>query len=377
MSSTINSDSSRDPEFPAVLAADLWGDEIPAGEHAAWLAMTLEKREIALRRSAAIASVLSSSASASEAALEAEVSLPRFYSLLRAWKRSRSLGAIVPHTKSRGRNRTQTPPEVESLAREFVSDHPSLTHEALAKAIVERLPGVVSLSKARRVVAKEKVRRNRLDLGGANGFGRQLLIDRSALGLEIRRADGVLDYAVFAAVADVATGYIIGHAVGTTQAGGAGLQLDATSMAITNLLAEPTPPESVLAMSVDRVVVALDSENPLERLEEAKRIYQLGGEFEPVISPGTRPVGIRLNRLISGRLGGLKLRPSSTFATLNKRLPEDNGETAPGLSLHDAMEVVRVAVVKHNEQIARSERSPVNDVDLIVARLRLLVHVWS
>jgi transposase len=372
--STQNSDRASASSLPDDLAGRLWPDGMPSTDRAIWLSLSPERRVIALRRASAIDLIETSGAKAADAAEHAQISVPRFYSLVRAWKRNRSLADIVPHAAKRDRNTDRTSDEVRSAVRGLVETHPSLTQESIAKAASDRLDGAVSLSKLRRVVAQEKARRRRDRLGGDKGFGKEVLIDRSALDLLVRRADGVLDYAVFAAVLDVATNLVLAHAVGDTKEGGHGLQLEALK-SVAGFDTGSDDQEVSETGPVPRIIMMPDAEGAFERLSQVGRMRSLGDGFEPLGNEGRRSVGIKLSRMLGGRIGQIRLRPGHTFAEPAGRLPAEE-EGASVLSMGEACHLVSAAVVDHNERTMGDELDTTTPKGL-VDRFVKLAKVWN
>jgi len=360
--------------FPDELAHRMWPDGPTPRERSAWLSMTAQKREKAVRRARAIDQVLSSQASAKEAATEAGVSLPQFYALIRAWKDTGSLLDIVPHVSGRASGENRTPPEVVRLVGNLVREHPETTQENLAKAIVSKMSRAVSLSKARQLVADEKVRQRRMKLGGKSGYGQHLLVDRSAIGLKVERDTETLDYVVVAAIVDYATGSILGHAVGTSRFGGDGLQRQAVQSAITNLSASgltPTGNETPKIMTVPNNI------DPFYRLAEIGRLKGLGEEFELIEERGERGVGVELKRLLSGNIERMRLLPSLTFAVSAGSPANNSLDDPPPLALDEAREVIDSGIEAHNATIAETIGIPTAFPSTLPERLTALAQAWS
>lgn len=285
-----------------------WADEPPADQAALWaLASPSDRAVVARRLRAALAYEAAGNTDALAHAAKAGVSLDRFNSIMRAWRRERSLTSLLPQLRRRSKAPAAVPEGIEAAAAAALTaaDRGGLSREDVAKALRLDFPSR-SLSWIRRLVARTARDVVRAELGGAAGFGRRIVVDSSALPLplqvgELDEADEVsVEWAVAAFVWDAATGYVLGRAVGPAPAD-FDLHVAAAEDAADRLrrmrLRGPDG-TAVIATTVPR-----GRYDAMETLRIVRRLLELGAEVPSVSAGG------ELLTETGGRFGSLALRP--------------------------------------------------------------------
>lgn len=337
--------------FGKELADQVWPKGVPDTEVATWLALAPDRRAIALKRVQAISDYESAgSRDAKRFAEQADVSLARFYPLLRKWAEARSISALVPYAGKRTtRSIARADQEVLDTVKNLVAEHPEASQETLARALFDQFKGRASLSYLRRLIAAERAADTRKELGGDAGFGKTVLIDASALDLIVKVAPDLFDWVTVGIVVDVATGMILGHATGRTASAG-DLQGDASRHAVV-AVSKLELPLADGNVEPKFVVVVPHTGNPIALLREVARLHRVEGDIQIVESRGTRHVGEHLKRAVGKRIGRLELRPRFTYGAEDGRTPaEEEGERA--VDPEAAELIVSLAIAEHNASVA-------------------------
>lgn len=316
------------------LLLKVWPKGADSLEEDIWFILDERRREQAVKRIRALIDYEAGDADVAKSAERAGVSVPRFYGILRAWRESPSLAAVVPHAKFRrrpaaaqheesvsvssgqrmesGKGSLETRRRAKSLVRDALLSAPDATIQRVTRAVASQLGSAApSMSALRQLVTDERGVLTREALGGPSGFGRRLLIDYSAVSIPME-VDGGVRWAPASFVVDIATQIILGAAIGADVAI---LPFRAARSATDYLeslrISEAEIQENVLA----KVDLVLSSENPVDMLRAMQRAREVDGLT--LIPTNPTRVGTMLLEAIGSKLGGLKLMPkyvSNDFA---------------------------------------------------------------
>lgn len=292
----------------------IWPGEPPEDQLALWAGMSHAHRAKASKRLAAISAYeAGGSRNAADHVDPDDLSLPRFYSILSAWRRDRSLLSLVPQARRRAPRAFVPPPGIEAAAAQAVSDQPDSSLEAIAKTLRERFSEQVSLSWTRKLVARARRDFERELAGGATGFASRMIVDSTALPLPLRPVgsdgasdaeaddrEGAFEWAVTALVWDAATGYVLGRALDRAPADMA-LHAAAASDASARLRSMKSDADP----QVEPVVVTTI---PLDALETLRLLADLSSNGVEVVHSARAP-GSELMKAFDGRIGRLDFRP--------------------------------------------------------------------
>lgn len=360
-----------DNPSPEDLAAR-WLASMPKDQFAVWAGMSQVHRALAVKR---LASVLAYEAGGARNASKyvdvEELSLPRFHSILRAWRLEKSLFALVPQARRRAPRAFTPPAGIEDAAIEMVQERPDSSLEAIAKALHERFDQP-SLSWKRRLVARVRRDFERELAGGRNGFASRVVVDSAALPLPLLPADydtaTVLhdgdqdveyDWAVSAFVWDAATGVVLGHAMNRAPAN---MHLHASAARAASAVLRGMPAEATTADkgTVPVIVTTLPLEEERDVVETLRLIRMLQSDGAKVIhSP--RAAGSELMKAFEGRIGQLDLRPRfalDVFAGRSSRADALAKSGRDPLTLADARLILEHAITEHNNTISKTDANP-------------------
>ena len=367
---------------------ETWPGPVPRNEIAIWTTMPAADRTKALRRlSAATSYEASGRRDVPRHADMAGVGEPRFYKMMRDWRRDASLLALVPQAARRAPRAFAPPAGIEEAAMEAVradhlrvgdavgdageADGPDST-EVVAAALHERF-GAPSISWIRRLVARARRDYARELAGGPAGFGRRIVIDSAALPLPLlpygigeasdlreAREEGI-EWAVAAFVWDGATGFILGHALDRAPAD-IRLHMSAARAASEFL-------RGLTGEGVDVAGPEMASTLPLEDrayVETMRLIAKMDSVGVSAIH-SARAQGSELMAAFAGRLASLELRPrfaADTFAGRTTRADALGRSDRIPMSLEAARLVLDVEVEKQN-----AETSGVSAVPAVAPRV--------
>lgn len=292
----------------------IWPGEPPEEELALWAGMSQAHRAKAYKRLAAIlAYEAAGSRNAADHVDPDDLSLPRFYSILGAWRQDRSLLSLVPQARRRAPRAFVPPSGIEAAAEQAVRDEPGSSLEAIAKKLRERFSEQVSLSWTRKLVARARRDLERELAGGATGFASRMIVDSTALPLPLRPVgsdgasdaedddrEGAFEWAVMALVWDAATGYVLGRALDRAPADMA-LHAAAASDASARLRNRKSDADP----DAEPVVVTTI---PLDALETLRLLADLSSDGVEVVHSARAP-GSELMKAFDGRIGRLDFRP--------------------------------------------------------------------
>lgn len=292
----------------------IWPGEPPEDQRALWAGMSQAHRMLAVSRLGAITAYeAGGSRNASDVLEGRNISLPRFYSILGAWRRDRSLLALVPQASRRAPRAFTPPPGIEDAAAEAVKEFEEDSAESIAERLHKRFERP-SLSWIRKLVGRARRDFERELAGGSSGFLSRMMIDSTALPLPLLpvasdetarpggESHGEVEYewAVTALVWDAATGFIVGRALKRAPAD---MALHAAAAAdasdglrrMATTCPSPAEPEIVTTM-------------PLDTMETMRVMRKLASEGAKVIHAARAP-GSEMMRAFDGRIGRLDFRP--------------------------------------------------------------------
>ena len=292
----------------------LLGREALPEEEAIWLTLSADQRDVAFARSGALEGYEAAGRRDARTWIERSgMSEPRFYALAAAWRKERSLAKLIPHAKRRAPRATLDRHDVVDAARSAVRERSDESREAIAAELFARF-GSPSLSWMRRLVARERGSLEKEQAAGGGGFGRTLVVDGTALVLPLVTDDEEeVDWAAAAFVLDVATGSIVGHALGRVPVDRR-LYAEAAAAAEASI-SRLRPSSAGMAAPVIRTTLPVDV---VAAFREDERFRGLGN-VETVWS--SRSGGSELVKVLGGRLGDLDLRPRFASDTFNSRVP--------------------------------------------------------
>ncbi len=354
----------------------LWPLELPAEQVAIWAGMTKAHKETAIRRLSAIVRYeAGGSRTAADFVEDAGVSLPRFHSILKAWRTDRSLLALVPQARRRAPRTFTPPPGIEAAARAAVRDDRNSSIESLSQAIHARF-GQPSLSWTRRLVTRVRRDFERELVGGAAGFASRIVVDSTALPLPLAPSasgtseigddghpDQLVEWAVAAFAWDAATGRILGSAIETAPASMA--LHAAAALAAADWLRDI---KAVRRPKVDPVVVTTI---PLDSMETLRLMVDLASVGLEVVH-SSRASGSELMKAFDGRLGQLDFRPRFAADGFVGRTSRAEALAQAGrspMSLSEARLVVEHEVERHNAAIAPPDPGPAVAPAVVADRL--------
>lgn len=345
---------------------DFWPGAPPEDQKAVWAAMSQAHRRLAARRLDMIRSYEAGGSRDAAAHVDVgELSLPRFHAVLGAWRRERSLHALVPQARRRATRAFAPPSGIEEEVARAVRAGDGRSRERIAVEIHER-HGRPSLSWIRRLVASTTRDIEREVAGGSSGFGRRIVVDSSALPLPLLpHADGTLslaiedaadadgpaeredfEWAVAAFAWDAATGRVLGHAVSRAPATMT-LHAFAAAVAADALRAMDAPGRNGSVPEV-ATTLPLEDRDAMETMRLMIRLRKAGAE----VIHSSRTAGAELMKAFSGRLGTLDLRPRFAGESFAGRTSRQDALARSGRSpmrLDEAELVVRHAVAMSND----------------------------
>jgi hypothetical protein len=343
----------------------IWPGEPPQEQLALWAGMSQAHRAKASKRLAAISAYeAAGSRNAADHVDPDDLSLPRFYSILSAWRRDRSLLSLVPQARRRAPRAFVPPPGIEAAAAKAVSDEPDSSLEAIAKTLRKRFSEQVSLSWTRKLVARARRDLER-EFAGATGFASRMIVDSTALPLPLRPVDsdgasdaedddreGAFEWAVTALVWDAATGYVLGRALGRAPADMA-LHAAAASDASARLRSMKSDADP----QVEPVVVTTI---PLDALETLRLLADLSSNGVEVVHSARAP-GSELMKAFDGRIGRLDFRPRFAADAFVGRTSRAEALAKAGripMSLAEARLMIDHEITAHNASVVTGDVTP-------------------
>lgn len=271
-----------------------------------------------------------------------DISSSGFQSLVRRWRMDRTVRTLLPYATREPRRPKSTSDHdaFEAALERLLREDPSVPLVTVSKAAMASTGTKMAVNSAR-LRARSKRSAIRADEKWLNeNYGRELLSDVCILGAEIDD-DTTTSTSVIALVIDVASGYILGHAIGAiTQS----LELQRSSLA-----------DSLANISMQRLdrdcseeaklTVVLGTGDAAAVASMSEKLSSCGAAVN-VIDHATRRKGDRVADVVDGEIDVLALRPRQG------REARRTGTTVWGLD-----RLVRVgaqAVETHNA--ARKER---------------------
>ena len=349
-----------------------WLSDMPAEQQSIWAGLTQAHRILARKRLSMVLSYEAGGARNASAFVNAEeLSLARFHSILKAWRRDQSLLALVPQARRRAARAFEPPAGIEDAAAEAVRERSGDSAEAIAKALHDRFKRP-SLSWTRRLVTRARAEFERHLAGGAGGFGGRIVVDSAALPLPIAQSDHELslldveadadvecEWAVAAVAWDAATGWILGHALDRAPAD---MELHAAAAAVASrtLRGMASGTEVREAGSEPTIVTTIPSEQERDPVETLRLMRLLQSTGAKVIHSSRSP-GAELMKAFAGRIGQLDLKPRFALDSFSGRTSRAEALTRSGrgpISLGDAVLVLDAEVTSHNGALSATGSAP-------------------
>lgn len=332
-----------DPRLVALLGTALSSEELNV-----WAGMPEPRRLKALQRIKALDRYCDegSEITAKQAAIEAGVTLNRFYQMARVWPGNRllsSVGAYGLVVKPRAGLKPHQNSSLQAVIRQVIEADANQGDSiaALARKLgqASNLPpeSLPSKNTLRVFIEIEQRRRRDIRLAGA-----EVLFDLSATSL--RRSDGRPHVAFF--VIDGGTSLILGYATGVAERSAAGYSA-AASMSLSQITTVPWF-GSIWSNGLKRAYIVpgpdeADVATIISRLDEKMGVVSL--ELD---SKGTR--GQYIRRHLGLRLGSVRLLPSRTIPATTAT-GGVNGVELDGVA---ASSRIAIEVAEHNATILRS-----------------------
>jgi len=282
--------------------------------------------------------------------LAAAIGLSRvaFYRLRKRWTDDRTLRAIIPHGRRKSRAIAPRGGSAEGalftaarIARRLVEEGslPSSISNA-AQALVDELDGEISPQAAMRLLRSERLRIQRDPSHLRRLFGRQMVIDISAVSLAVPDGEAV----VVAVVAEVASGLILGHDAGLVSES-IHLQGAAIARAI-SWLGDQADGSDLPANTA--LVLGWTGDTGLMR-DLSFAAWSTPG-IKSVAERGPQRYGRQIVGLLGHRLGRLQFRPRATEPGRSGHF-DTKSLSLPPTPLENARALVDEAVEAHNRPI--------------------------
>lgn len=266
-----------------------------------------DEQQVAERRLAALLEVEAGERPASRAPSDDPRGITNsgFQSLVRRWRQDRHPRILLPYAgrakRQRGASDAHGALERE-LDRLLAEPGPwtlvTLTREALART------GVGLALNTARIVARERRAALRADPSWlAEHYGRQLLSDVSALGIECEAGGGVHP-AIIAVTVEVSSGLVLGHAVGPAP-GALALQRSALAEGLATLISRRLDVQRPQPADLTIVVGGAD----IKLLDAVATALREGAPTTTVVAGERRRSGDRLADVLDGAIDALPLHP--------------------------------------------------------------------
>ena len=299
------------------LMQSAWPDGIPREEAAIAAGLDDDRATIAYDRLKALLAYESGDGHWTRRSREADLDRATFFALAGEWRATRSLASIVPHVRAY-RTARRRREDLESLVREAIAAEPDGARRRLAELVRERMVKPAGLTTIEASVDAVRVDLERERLGGAEGFGRLVVVDTCPAQMRVGDPSEDADYAVAwgGFVVDVASGSVIA----SSAAGGhsEALRLACLRAAIR---VEPMKADAAAAPMIE-VHIRGDA---VSKLRETARLTALGADVHA--ATGQRSESSRVTALIGRRFGPvtLKLRldvPEPSQTTERNGMPD-------------------------------------------------------
>ncbi|MET3761882.1 hypothetical protein [Sphingomonas sp. UYEF23] len=286
---------------------EAWPDGVDPDGEALLAKLNPDEQNVAEHRLAALLEVEAGQRPASRAPLNDPRGITNagFQSLVRRWRQERHPRTLLPYASRAKRQRGESDAH-QALERALdgllAEPRPwtlvTLTREALART------GVTLALNTARIVARERRARLRADpVWLAEHYGRQLLSDVCALGIECE-AGGGEHPAVIAATVEVSSGLVLGYAVGPTIRALA-LQRSALAQGLATLVSRRLDVQRPLPADVTIVVGTSD----MQQLHTMDMALREGAPTATVVAGERRRSGDRLADVLDGAIDTLPLHP--------------------------------------------------------------------
>jgi hypothetical protein len=255
-----------------------WPEGVPDEELAIVSGLDSKRRELAKSRLGAMLAY-EREKSGWQPHVGPDLSRAMFFTLLRAWRKRRSLASIVPRVRPHS-TWTQSGDDVRAIVKSVVAASPGATRSDLTKKVRKRLAEPPAASTLAGLIDAAKAEQERRSLGGAKGFGSLVVVDASPVTMPIA---GDKDVELAMAWA----GFVVDAATGT--------------------------PIAAAAATLPHSAIATASRRAADRLAAVK----VSGEARPKVEIYLR--GEAKQRLLDG--GRLKVHESNDGALMDVRYP--------------------------------------------------------
>lgn len=355
-----------DPRLVAAL-----GPELSARDLEIWAGMPASRRMKALQRIGALDRYFAEApdVAAKAAAIEAGVTLSRFYQMARAWAVKRSLsnlGTYALVVKPRAGLKPFQISALEAVVGDVIgakanqTDSIAALARKLGKASNLKPDEVPSKNTLRGFIEREQRRRRDAKLAGT-----EVLFDLSATSLH--RCNGQPHVAFF--LIDGGTGLILGHAIGVAEESAAGYR-DAAHASL-NLILPVLRGRAIWSKEFKRAQMVTGADVP----ELVTMIARIGGEMDgvcPTLTEEDRQ-GRYIREHLGLRLSSVRLLPAQTIPD------EASAVEIKGVELDTTTAFARtsVAVVEHNAAVlaALDLKGDVNPPDELIKFLNTIAAI--
>lgn len=260
-----------------------------------------------------------------QTAVAAGMSRANFFTLLRAWRKRRSLASIVPRVAPHASG-SRYGTDLDAIIAEVVRADPEATRQTLTAAVEKRLQKGPAASTLAAKVNKAKTAFERQKYGGENGFGRLVVVDATPVAIGASKGSAkATAWAGF--VHDVPTGLNVAVAA---SADARSATLVACSRAERRIRSLRDGGGGERA----RLEVHLRGSG-WARLDRRETLVLRTGDDPPLIDvllpTADRSEGSRIMNLIGHRYGPVTLKPRLRLSS-----DGDVGEVMPGYAIVDA-----------------------------------------
>lgn len=259
-----------------------------------------------------------------QTAVAAGMSRANFFTLLRAWRKRRSLASIVPRVAPHASG-SRYGADLDAIIAEVVRADPEATRQALTAAVEKRLQKGPAASTLAAKVNRAKTAFERQKYGGENGFGRLVVVDATPVAIGASKSSAkATAWAGF--VHDVPTGLNVAVAAGA----------DARSAILVACSRAERRIRGLRDRGGERVRLEVHLRGSgWTTLDLRQTLVFREGRSAPLIDvllpTADRSEGSRIMNLIGHRYGPVTLKPRLRLSS-----DGDVGEVMPGYAIVDA-----------------------------------------
>lgn len=288
------------------LVVKAWPTSLP--EDAARLTkLTPEQEKIFCVRLAALLEVEQGERPASRAPEgdPRSISNSGFQSLVRRWRKQRTVSALLPYETRQPRKPKALPKsdEFEAFVETLLRKDPGTPLVTVSKRAMKATGAKMAINSARHRAraVRSAIRADKAWL--KENYGKELLSDVCILGADLE-GKSASDKAVIAVLVDVASGYIHGHAIGPITES-LDLQRAALADGLANVASRRLDRDDVGSVTLD-YVIGVGTDEAVSSISETLRA---SGAPVTLIDNPTRRCGDRATDVLDGAIDILALRP--------------------------------------------------------------------